>query len=117
MRGLQQYTKRGQVKPLAEQLLQGQHYGGHQISAATNRLGDDHIRNAAVAELSCRIDQIIEAAAKTGSGHFTYVEPLGAQIMSINKIGGLVVGDDGHVLAILEITGSQLPNQRRFSSA
>jgi hypothetical protein len=117
MRRLQQHTKGRQFKSLAEHLLKRQHDGRDQVGAATDRLGQQKIGSAGIGQTISGCNHFVKTAAKTRAGDFTHGKSLSSQILGVDEISGLIVGDDPHRLAGINVTSCDLTDQSRFSGA
>ena len=89
-----------QLKLVAEKLLQRQNHGGDQIGATAHRLGQQNIKRLGTTEPIRGGDEFIETAAETRAGDFADVESLRTEILGIDQIVGLVVGDLIHAVRV-----------------
>src|SRR5262245_59275350 len=80
-----------------KQPLDRLHHRRHEVSAASDRLGENDVGPARVAQRLDGSHQSGEIATEARPGHFTDVETLRAESIGIDEICGLVVGDDADV--------------------
>ncbi len=117
MARLEQDGIRRHLEAVAVQVAQRLHDGGDEIGAAADRLGEDHVGPLAGLQTADLGDQVVEAAAEAGAGHFLDGEALGTQARGIDEVLRLIVGDQADALAALHVVTGQPAEGRRLAGA
>lgn len=107
MAGLENDTVGGNFEGFAVDLGERSNDGGDQIRAAAHGFGEDDFGQFSGAEVFDGGSERVEVAAEAGSGYFSDVEPLGPQILGIDEVSRLVVGDDPDFFAECHVVPGQ----------
>src|SRR5262249_16029500 len=76
-----------------------------------------HVGPLALLQLLDLAHEVVEAAAEAGAGHLGDGQALGAQVVRIHEVLGLVVGDDADALAAALVKARQPGQGGRFAGS
>jgi len=94
--------------------LRGLYNRRHEVGAASDGLGENHVGSAALSQFFDRPHQAVEIAAEARPGHFAHVKPLRTQGIRVDQIARLVIGDDPDIQTALHVVAGQPRQGRRF---
>ena len=117
MARLENHRVRGDVELRLEELFNRADDRRHEVGTTPHGLRQDHIRPLGRGEPFDRVHQFVEVAAKARPGHFTDVEPLGAQRVRVDEVGGLIVGDDPDFQAPIHVAPREPAERGRLPGA
>ena len=102
-------------KPVAVDLLERQRHRGHEVGAAPDRLGDQHIRRGLPHQRFGRLDQRREPAAEAAAHDLLDRHVVGRGEGRVDKPSALIVRDEAHAKASADEPFGQSQDRRRLA--